>query len=60
MTKANQFAIDHGIDFNVGLVSQKVEELVKLTKEVNRRDKDKTAAMPVFAAGQVILPTTQN
>jgi len=41
MTKANQFAINNGIDFDAGLVSAKIEELVKLSKEVNSRDKDK-------------------
>ena len=41
MTKANQFAINNGIEFNAGLVSAKIEELVKLSKEVNSRDKDK-------------------
>jgi hypothetical protein len=41
MTKANQYAIEHGFFFNPGLVSDKIEELVKLTKEVNQREKDK-------------------
>ena len=41
VTKANQFAIAQGIEFNAETVSDKIEELVKLTKEVNRRDKDK-------------------
>lgn len=40
MTKANQYAIDNGISFDQEAVSQKVEELVKLTKEVNKREKD--------------------
>jgi hypothetical protein len=41
MTKANQYAIEQGFRFNAGIVDARVEELVKLTKEVNRRDKDK-------------------
>ena len=60
MTKANQFAITHGITFNAKLVSQKIEELVKLTKEVNKRDKDKQAVMPPFTTAQSVTPITQN
>jgi len=35
MTKANQFAIENKIVFNQNQVSEKVEELVALTKQVN-------------------------
>jgi len=35
LTKANQFAIDNKIPFNTENVSNKVEELVALTKAVN-------------------------
>lgn len=41
MTKANQFAIANGIDFDADAVAVKIEELVKLTKSVNAREKDK-------------------
>ena len=41
MTKANQYAIENDIAFNAELVSTKIEELVKLTKKVNKREKDK-------------------
>lgn len=41
LTKANQFAINHGIKFDKNLISEKIEELVNLSKEVNSRDKDK-------------------
>lgn len=41
ITKANQFAIEQGIDFNSELVGEKIEELVALTKDVNKREKDK-------------------
>ena len=44
MTKANQFAIEKGIDFDANAVSNKIEELVSLTKQVNVR-KHKTAEM---------------
>jgi hypothetical protein len=40
LTKANQFAIDNGIKFNAESVGAKIEELVGLTKEVNKREKD--------------------
>lgn len=43
ITKANQFAIEKGIDFNAAEVSAKIEELVALTKHINARDKDKYA-----------------
>lgn len=37
MTKVNQFAIENGIEFNSELVSQKIEELIDLSKHVNQR-----------------------
>lgn len=37
MTKANRFAIDNNIKFDEQAVSDKIEELVALTKQVNRR-----------------------
>ena len=52
MTKANQFAIARGITFNPALVSTKIEELVKLTKQVNARDKDKQALSQSYIAAQ--------
>lgn len=39
MTKANQFAIDNGIDFDADAMSEKIEELVALTKQVNAKNK---------------------
>lgn len=50
MTKANQFAIKNSINFDANLVSEKIEELVKLSKEVNSRDKDKTDNAQNFQA----------
>ena len=46
MTKANQYAIENGIRFDEALVSEKIEELVRLTKEVNKRDKDRVLSVP--------------
>ena len=43
LTKANQFAVARGIPFDSEAVTDEVEKLVKLTKAVNGRDKDKTA-----------------
>ena len=44
LTKANQFAINQGIAFDAVSVGNKIEELVRLTKQVNKRDKDKIVA----------------
>lgn len=44
MTKANQFAIENGFKFDEEAVSAKIEELVALTKQVNRRIKDVVGA----------------
>lgn len=41
MTKANQYAVEHNINFNEELVSNEIEELVKLSKDVNSQEKDK-------------------
>ena len=37
LTKANMFAIENKIKFNEQAVSEKIEELVMLTKQVNKR-----------------------
>ncbi len=37
LTKANQFAIENDIDFNIESVSEKIEKLVELSKQVNKR-----------------------
>lgn len=37
MTKANRFAIEHKIKFDEQAVSERIEELVSLTKQVNKR-----------------------
>lgn len=41
MTQATKFAVENGIPFDAELIAAKIEELVKLTKSVNARDKDK-------------------
>ncbi len=51
MTKANQYAIEQGITFDAGLIGEKVEELVRLTKEVNKREKDKAVLAPAAIGG---------
>jgi hypothetical protein len=40
MTKANRYAVEKGIPFDECLINAKIEELVKLTKEVNKREQD--------------------
>lgn len=39
MTKANQYAIEKGIAFDESAISEKVEELLELTKTVNAHEK---------------------
>ena len=38
MTKLNQFAIENGIEFNAEAISEKIEELIELSKQVNKRE----------------------
>jgi len=47
MTKAGQYAIEHNIKFNEELVSNEIENLVQLSKHVNRREKDKKKVFTV-------------
>ena len=42
MTKANRYAIENGMAFDETAVSDKVEELIALSKEVNAKDTSKT------------------
>lgn len=35
MTKINQFAIENGLKFEADIISNKIEELISLTKKVN-------------------------
>ena len=44
LTKANRFAIDNNIKFDEQAVSDKIEELVTLTKQVNKRGSKSSAA----------------
>lgn len=38
LTKVNQFAIENGIKFDAELVSEKIERLIELSKQVNKRE----------------------
>lgn len=40
MTKANQYALENKIKFNADIVSSKIDELVALTQQVNKRTKN--------------------
>lgn len=40
MTKATKFAVKNGIPFDDNKISELIEQLVKMTKQVNKRDKD--------------------
>lgn len=44
MTKANRYAIEHKIPYDENAVSEKVEDMVALSKEVNKRDSKSTTA----------------
>jgi hypothetical protein len=52
LTKANQFAIANDIAFDARAVSDKIEELVKMTKLVNAKASEQTAP----ALSPVITP----
>ena len=58
MTKANQYALDHGIKFDAEYVGGKVEELISLTKEVNAKEStsgsDSSSATAMPAASKTI------
>lgn len=49
MTKANQYAIEHKIKFDRELIGEEIEKVVKLTKEVNRRENDKKKVFTIPA-----------
>lgn len=38
LTKVNQFAIENGIKFDSTLVSNQIERLIELSKQVNKRE----------------------
>ena len=38
LTKVNQFAIENSIEFDAQSVSDKIEQLVELSRQVNRRE----------------------
>ncbi len=40
MTKTNQYAIDNKIKYNAEIVSNKIDEFVALTQQVNKRTKN--------------------
>jgi hypothetical protein len=68
LTKANQFALEHGMQFDAVAVGEKIEELVTLTKTVNARPKDKTIepnkvstpTTPIAASTQINTATTSS
>ena len=51
LIKANEFAVEHGMPFDAEQVSVKIEELIALTKTVNKRQKDKLRAVTANADG---------
>ncbi len=47
MTKANRYAIDNKIPYNEADISEKIEELISLSKEVNKRESTSVSPAPV-------------
>ena len=41
ITKVNQFAIENGIKFDLQMVTEKIEEMIELSKKVNSDAEDK-------------------
>jgi len=49
LTRANRFTMDNKLPFDIAFVEGKIEELMRLSKEVNQREKDKarnTSSVP--------------
>jgi len=59
MTKANQFAIQNKILFSEELVSQKVEELVELTKQVNVKSRGESKAFQEITTPAMVAEITR-
>lgn len=56
LTKANRYSLEHGIAFDENAVSEKIEELIDLTKRVNMRhtcSRTNTAQQPGRASGVI-------
>jgi len=47
ITRVNQWAIDNKVPFTYEDVSEKIEQLVELTKDVNKRKKDEEEEEPL-------------
>ena len=54
MTQANQFAIENGIAFDAEAVGEKIEELVDLTKKVNKRGTQSKASKTFVSSSGVL------
>lgn len=58
MTKANRYAIENGIKFDEDAVSNQVEELIALSKEVNAdKSTDTALSVDASASGIITIPT---
>lgn len=45
MTRANQYAIVNGLKFDAEATKKEIEDLIELSKKVNKRDKDEVQAI---------------
>lgn len=52
MTRANQYAQENRLKFNEEFVSQKIEELIALTKDVNAKTENDAGVKITFPAKQ--------
>ena len=55
MTKINRFAIENDIDFNFDYVSEKIEELILLSKQVNNNSKNQNHELDINSKLQKII-----
>lgn len=53
MTKANQYAIENGLKFDAEATKKEIEELIELTKQVNKREKDEAYQAETIETAEV-------
>lgn len=56
MTKANQYALENGIEFDAEYIGDKVEELIALTKQVNSKESGETESTKSEGSKTITIP----
>lgn len=56
MTKANQYALENGIEFDSEYIGDKVEELIGLTKQVNAKESVETESTKSMESKTITIP----